>query len=791
MKASSDSILKVCFPLALSLLIGPGCDRTPEKGEKSAPESSAVQQTESGVGTNKPEDSASEQPNTHLENAPVSKVTVQPEPILPAGTSLEEIAERVDEVDPVRPQAVEPRKRRGPVPTTLDPGDSGLPTIDLVGLPEALRYDVVTAFEAAKAALNSATALGELGMYYYAADSPLAAIPCFERAASIEPSSLRWWYYLGLSFLGAYDAERAEEAFTKAAATDEKYAPVLVELAELKLRRDVNAAQPLFERVLAVNPQETRALVGLAECKIEKGDYEAARALLKEALNLAPKYAAAHVAMTTVLQKLGQEDEARAHQEETKFGGQPPLTSDPLLVELLSRSGGGQDLLVLAERLARAGQISQAISMLQQAIDRNESDLGVRHALGVLLSIRGRYVEAISEFRTVLKKNPYQFSTLVELSRALMRLGAYAEAEQLLREVLSTSTSDTRAIMLYGSLLMNIGKSEDAVRYFQKLVQTRPDYADVHWELAKAYTVDKKYDPAAQSYRKYTQLAGSNEDTPRKFVWEMLRIMVEQRRAAGSGVVVDQRLEPAVLTNLARSFDAQALPDAAAAARDYEGIIARGSSRLARRGAFLEAERIARLGLPANKTTQEPTIVRLLRQELSDTPDDPGVRHLLALILAASGDGAAAGSEWRQLIRLRPEFELPYAAWGIHLLSESQHKTSEELFRSGLKVHPESIILRNALAWLLATTPDDSIRNPEEAIRLAEEACKQTGFRDAELLDTLAASYAASGNFREATRFEQEAIKAATQVGLRAALVRYRERLILYEKGLPYREARR
>lgn len=701
------------------------------------------------------------------------------------------MAERATDVDPVRPLPVVPTKLKGPVPKSLDPGDSGLPVIDLVGLPEALRYDVATVFEAAKAAPNDAAAVGELGMYYHAANSPLAAIPCFERAAAIEPTALRWWYYLALSHQGVYDTDKAEQALRKAIGVDDSYAPVIVELANLVGKSNLREAQSLYERAIVLNPRDARALLGLGECMAAQGDLNAAQTHLREALKWAPKYAAAHAAMASVMEKLGNESSAKIHREEQKFAGQPPLSSDPLLVDLVSRSAGGEDLLILAERLSRAGQINQAIALLQQALERNESELGARHALGVLLSIKGRFVEAVQEFRTVLKRNPYQFSTLVELARSLMRLGAYREAEQLLREVLSTSTSDTRAVMLYGNILLQLGRSEDSVRYFHGLSQSRPDYAEVHWELAKAYVVDKKYDPAVQAYHKFAQLSGSTDDTPRKFVWELLRLMVDQRRAATTGITVEQRLEPQHMNALARAFETLALDHAAAAARDYETIIARGSSRLARRGAFLEAERVARLGLPIKKEAREPAIVSLLRQEVAETPDDPSVHHLLAIVLAASGDGAAAGAEWRQLVTSHPNFELPYVAWGIQLLTERQYATGVELLQEGLKQHPNSPIICNTLAWLLATAPDDSVRKPDEAVRLSELACTWTGYRDSELLDTLAASYAAAGKFGEAVRFQQEAIKAATQIGQNVAVVRYRDRLKLYEMGIPYLEQKR
>jgi len=54
------------------------------------------------------------------------------------------------------------------------------------------------------------------------------------------------------------------------------------------------------------------------------------------------------------------------------------------------------------------------------------------------------------------------------------------------------------------------------------------------------------------------------------------------------------------------------------------------------------------------------------------------------------------------------------------------------------------------LAWLLATSPDDGVRNGPVAVQLAERACKFTKNNNALNLATLAAAYAEVGRFQEA-----------------------------------------
>ena len=66
-------------------------------------------------------------------------------------------------------------------------------------------------------------------------------------------------------------------------------------------------------------------------------------------------------------------------------------------------------------------------------------------------------------------------------------------------------------------------------------------------------------------------------------------------------------------------------------------------------------------------------------------------------------------------------------------------------YRTALEERPASPDADKGLAWVLATANDTAIRDPAEAVRLAESAGAATGRTDPGALDTLAAAYAASG----------------------------------------------
>lgn len=94
---------------------------------------------------------------------------------------------------------------------------------------------------------------------------------------------------------------------------------------------------------------------------------------------------------------------------------------------------------------------------------------------------------------------------------------------------------------------------------------------------------------------------------------------------------------------------------------------------------------------------------------------------------------------------------------------------------------------QQGLAWILATCPDDTIRQPTTALKLATSAIAQQELPDFRYLDTLAAAQAAVGQFDSAAQKVAAAMKTAPD-GERPFL---EHRLALYEKRQPYREPTR
>jgi tetratricopeptide (TPR) repeat protein len=94
----------------------------------------------------------------------------------------------------------------------------------------------------------------------------------------------------------------------------------------------------------------------------------------------------------------------------------------------------------------------------------------------------------------------------------------------------------------------------------------------------------------------------------------------------------------------------------------------------------------------------------------------------------------------------------------------------------------------NDLAYHWATAKKAEERDGKAALRFAKKAVELTNAKDPNILDTLAAAYAESGEFDEAVRLQLEAISMLKLDSNERRVPEFESRLELYRRHEPCRE---
>ncbi len=111
-----------------------------------------------------------------------------------------------------------------------------------------------------------------------------------------------------------------------------------------------------------------------------------------------------------------------------------------------------------------------------------------------------------------------------------------------------------------------------------------------------------------------------------------------------------------------------------------------------------------------------------------------------------------------------------------------QWEEAAQGYRAAVAVNSKFPRAYQNAAWLMATCPNEKIRNAELALSAAKKAIELTGEKSPQALDTLAAASAAVGKHSEAASLQRQAVQLAEN----DEKAEMSQRLRLYEQGQSY-----
>jgi tetratricopeptide (TPR) repeat protein len=180
--------------------------------------------------------------------------------------------------------------------------------------------------------------------------------------------------------------------------------------------------------------------------------------------------------------------------------------------------------------------------------------------------------------------------------------------------------------------------------------------------------------------------------------------------------------------------------------------------------------------------------ISLLQSAVDLRPDNSPAHENLAKALLQKGQVADALVHYRKLLDLQPDNMEIHNIVGTVLVQQGRVQEGAEEWQKVLLVEPDNGNAMSNLAWVFATSPDQSIRHGARAVQLAEQAVRLSGGRIAILFRTLAAAYAENGQFSDAIQTAERGIQLANSQGNAGLANELQANIALYQQQQPLRD---
>lgn len=340
-------------------------------------------------------------------------------------------------------------------------------------------------------------------------------------------------------------------------------------------------------------------------------------------------------------------------------------------------------------------------------------------------------------------------TTVALAAICFQQAGTWRNTETLARHALAVTRENHMAHYLLGTALARDNDKTQAMEQFQLALRYNPTDFVARFDLATFQLERGEYDLAEENLQ---QIVADRPHFPQAHVG-LAAVYAKRREHAHVLAELDAALKldrRHAAAHLGRGDVLMALGRPAEAADAYAEAAALGAKEIEL--TVKHAEALVR----GNRAAQaEPLLQTYTKQAGDATPELRGrASYLLGLAQQALGRSREAAATWGAA--------LEGTAWRVETA--------------------------NDLAWLLATTDDEPLRDGGRAVAIAQAMCAKIQPTPPALLDTLAAAQAAVGDFQGALATVKRALADPAATSDASLTEQLRQRAAQYERSEPYRE---
>ncbi|CCD83988.1 tetratricopeptide repeat-containing sulfotransferase family protein [Bradyrhizobium sp. ORS 285] len=266
---------------------------------------------------------------------------------------------------------------------------------------------------------------------------------------------------------------------------------VLAVAKKLQSRGEISDAEQIFKLILAGQPTNFEALVGLGMISTTYSRLEEAKDYFVRAVAVNANSAEAHGSIGAVEGSAGRYDEAVRHYETA-------LTLSP------SHPG---ILYGFAMVRQNQGLIDEAMALLRRAIDNKPQHLDAHFALGNLLYTSGKDIEAARHYLKVLDFSPEHAETHNNIANVLLRQGHRERAIEHYQRAIASRPDYADAYGNLGNAFLELNRLEESIEQNLLAIKIKPERFGSYNNLGVAYQALGRFDEATAAFQKALELA--------------------------------------------------------------------------------------------------------------------------------------------------------------------------------------------------------------------------------------------------------------------------------------------
>lgn len=375
---------------------------------------------------------------------------------------------------------------------------------------------------------NDAELLLKLATVYIQQRQPEKALLELDHYSESGTESAEALVLYGLAHGSTGDLDTAEGFFHKALKLEPKNSDALLNLAKVRLQRqDYDGARARLQELIAAQPKTLAAYEVLATVEMRSGNPQTALQTYQDLLQVEKRHFRALVAAGQLQLDLGQLDQAEVTLTQlTKFYPEAPETSRLKGMLQFRRQDFKAATQTLQESLKQQAHLvtyfylglchyaqeeyEQALGNFQKALDIHSEFERARLLVAMTLLKQKRLEDAIQEVQRVLKQNPDNAFAQNIYGSALLAAGRFDEGMKALEQATDLNPALVDAHVKKGIVHLSRGEQNLGEQDLINAVKAQPDLLNTRLMLITHYLRQKNYVAAIETIEQ--GLNGSKTD---------------------------------------------------------------------------------------------------------------------------------------------------------------------------------------------------------------------------------------------------------------------------------------